>query len=329
MATRFTSFCLVGLIAVTGPAAAQPEGDGEALSLEEVSRKLDNPLSDLWMIFVENDLSRFRGKPADGSKWVNTAIVQPVMPLALTEKWNLVSRPIIPIVTAPKFERPDSVPRRSFEGFNQCPGNCLSQDPRDVFPGITPSTDRKTELGDIVFWSMVSPADPPELPDGSKFVWGIGPSFMFPTATEDQFGSEKWSMGPSAITLRLPPPGGKVTAGLFQQHLFSYGGSGDDDVRMSQFQPIYWYKLPWGQWQVGGFPMITVNWEADSDNKLTLPIELAVSNTFFVGPMPMRIGIGMNYSVVAPDDYGQRWMIKFFIVPVIPKPIKRPLFGEG
>jgi hypothetical protein len=45
--------------------------------------------------------------------------------------------------------------------------------------------------------------------------------------------------------------------------------------------------------------------------------------------MPMRIGIGMNYSVVAPDDYGQRWMIKFFIVPVIPKPIKRPLFGEG
>ena len=185
-------------------------------------------------------------------------------------------------------------------------------------------TSRTTALGDIVFWSMLSPAEPAKLPDDSKFVWGVGPSFMFPSATEDQFGSDKWSMGPSAITLRL---GKKTSLGLFQQHLFSYAGSGDTDVRISQFQPIYWYQLGIGQWQIGGFPMITVNWEADSDDRLTLPIELMISNTFFVGKMPLRVGIGGNYSVVAPDNYGQRWMIKFFIVPVIPKPIKRPIFG--
>ena len=76
--------------------------------------------------------------------------------------------------------------------------------------------------------------EPPKLPDGSSFVWGLGPSFRFPTATEDQFGSEKWSIGPSNILLRLAPPGGRVTMGLFQQHHFSVGGESDrDSVRTS------------------------------------------------------------------------------------------------
>ncbi len=323
-------FAGLAMLAGSGVAIAQPAGAGdEALSLDEVSNKLNNPLSDLWMIFMENDLNRFRGDPADGSEWVNTAIVQPVMPLALTKKWNLVSRPIIPILSAPKFTRPSDVPQQAFDRFNGCggsPATCLSTPPDQIFALASPDTERTTALGDIMFWTMLSPAEPMTLPDDSNFVWGLGPAFMFPTATENQFGTQKWSMGPSAITMRM---GKKTTLGLFQQHLFSYAGDGDvDDVRMSQFQPIYWYKLPWGQWQVGGFPMITVDWEADSDNRLTLPLELGVSNTFFVGPMPLRVGIAANYSVVAPDDYGQRWGIKIFIVPVIPKPIKRALF-EG
>ena len=89
MVRRTTARFLTGLLAlgIAWTAQAQPAGEGgEALSLEEVSRKLDNPLSDLWMIFMENDTARYRGFPARGSKWVNTGIIQPVMPLALTKK---------------------------------------------------------------------------------------------------------------------------------------------------------------------------------------------------------------------------------------------------
>jgi hypothetical protein len=39
-----------------------PEGDAEDMSLEEISRMLDNPLGNLWIIFMENDLGRYRGK---------------------------------------------------------------------------------------------------------------------------------------------------------------------------------------------------------------------------------------------------------------------------
>jgi len=326
--TWLTRILLAATVALTAHGAlGQPGGsddptdgwddDGE-MSLEEISRMLDNPLGNLWVIFLENDLARFKGDPADGWETVNTFMVQPILPIPLTEKWNLVSRPIIPIVSAPKFDL-------SVSRFGDCPGNCDSQTP----PRASVGSDRKTELADTFLWSMLSPAEPPKLPDGSSFVWGIGPSWRFPTATENQFGSEKWSVGPSNILLRLPPPEGHWTLGLFHHHHWSFAGDSDrKNVRTSQFQPIYWYKLPWGQWSIGGFPMINVNWEASNDNKLTLPLELALSNTFFVGPMPIRVVAGFNYSVVRPDDYGQRWMFKLALVPVIPRLIKEPILSR-
>ena len=40
----------------------------------------------------------------------------------------------------------------------------------------------------------------------------------------------------------------------------------------------------------------------------------------------IRMGAGMGYAVENPDDYGMKWYFKFFIVPVIPKPIQGTLF---
>ncbi len=294
------------------------DDEGE-MSIEEISRMLDNPLGNLWIIFLENNLSRFKGDPAQGWETVNTFMVQPILPIGLTKDWNLVTRPIIPIVSAPKFD----IDTRA---FGDCPGNCLSERPasRPI------SSDRETALADSVLWSMLSPAEPPKLPDGSSFVWGIGPSFRFPTATEDQFGSEKWSVGPSNILLRLPPPGGRWTLGLFHHHHFSFAGEGDrQNVRESEFQPIYWYKLTDdGSWNVGGYPMIHVNWQANSGNRLTLPLEIGISRTLFLGPMPVRFIGSFNYSVVRPDDYGQRFMFKFAIVPVLPRLVKEPILSR-
>ncbi len=296
------------------------DDEGE-MSLEEVSRMLDNPLGNFWVIFTENDVARFKGSPASGWETVNTLIVQPILPIGLTEDWNLITRPIVPIVSAPKF---DVSERR----YGDCPPNCNSDDPDDIQSSI--SSDRETELGDITMWSMVSPVDPPKLPDGSNFIWGLGPSFRFPTATEDQFGSEKWSIGPSNVLLRLAPPEGRFTFGLFQQHHFSIGGEGNrDSVRTSQFQPIYWYKLTDdGAWSIGGMPITTVNWKAGNDNKLTLTADLTINRTMFIGPMPVRFIAGFNFSIVRPEDYGQRWMFKFAVSPVIPRLVKEPIFSR-
>ena len=41
----------------------------------------------------------------------------------------------------------------------------------------------------------------------------------------------------------------------------------------------------------------------------------------------MRLEFGVEYSVVNQDDYGEVARIKFNIIPVVPRPIKRALFG--
>ena len=302
---------------------AQTADEGR-MDLEEIARALDNPLGNLWLIFIENDLMRYRGNPAKSSKWINTLLIQPILPVPLTEDWNLVTRPIIPFLTAPEFKLAPKF-------FGDCPGNCNTDPPPDRIGLIDISTSRENAWGDIMLWSMLTPAEPIELSDGGKFVWGLGPSFRFPTATKDQFGSERYSMGPSSILMRLPPRGGSWTLGLFNQHhLWSFGGNDDRDrVKTSQIQYIWWYKLPVeSEISVGAAPMIDVNWEADSDDRWSIPLGLGASTTFFLGKMPIRFGVEFNWFVRSPDNYGKKWMMKFYFVPVIPRLIKEPIFGR-
>ncbi len=49
---------------------------------------------------------------------------------------------------------------------------------------------------------------------------------------------------------------------------------------------------------------------------------------FFMGKMPVRIGLEFDWFVESPDNYGKKWMIKFYFVPVIPRLIKEPIFGD-
>ncbi len=141
----------VGTLLVAAPVAAQDTDEAtddrgdEGMSLDEISRALDNPLGNLWLIFTENQMQRFRGFPADGSQWVNTLLIQPILPVPLTEDWNLVTRPIIPLVTAPRFNAPAGL-------FGDCPPNCNSRPPPDQVVPSSLDSDRKTRWCDIMLW---------------------------------------------------------------------------------------------------------------------------------------------------------------------------------
>ena len=304
--------------------ASEGASGSEGMSLEEISRMMDNPLGNLWILFMENDLMRYRGDPAPGSKWINAFTIQPILPVPLTKNWNLVTRPIIPFLTAPrlKLEAPT---------FGDCPGNCNTEPSPDDLLLSNVRGSRHNGWGDIMVWSMLSPAEPRELSDGSKFVWGAGPAVRLPTATEDQFGSERYSLGPSSVFMRLPAKDGRWTFGLFNQHhLWSFAG--DDDrarVKTSQIQYIWYWKPPIeGEWSIGAAPMIDINWEADSEDRYSVPLGIGASKTTFLGPMPVRFGVEFNWFVKSPDNYGKKFMFKFYIVPVIPRLIKEPLFGS-
>ncbi len=68
---------------------AAPAAD-EPINLEEIAKKMDNPLSNIWIIFNQNDTSLWHGAPNTGADAViNVTTIQPVLPVPLTRDWNL------------------------------------------------------------------------------------------------------------------------------------------------------------------------------------------------------------------------------------------------
>ena len=110
--------------------------------------------------------------------------IQPVIPAQLSKNWKLISRIIQPIVWQP-------------------------------YPNQ--NTGGEYGLGDMNPTFFLSPAKP------GKVIWGAGPAFVVPTATNDILGQGKFSMGPSFVALWQPE---HWTIGALVNNVWSVAGSG-------------------------------------------------------------------------------------------------------
>jgi len=276
------------------PSAAPAAEAKGGMSDEELNRQLINPISNVWSLVFQNNYTQLKNDFGDvpgwdegDDKWYYNLNFQPVLPLHLTRDWNLINRPVFPIFA--------DRPVLESDGFDEVDG-----------------------LGDIGLVSLFSPAK-----TAGGFLWGVGPTFIFPTATKDELGQEKWQAGPAAVGIYL---GKEWIFGAFPQHWWSYAGN---DARKStsqtNIQYFIWRIFP-GQWQVGTGPNILIDWKADDDNKLTLPVGLGVGKLFKFGGLPIKLILEGQYAVIHPDDFGQEWNIRFTVVPVLPSLIKNPIF---
>src|SRR5262245_30358597 len=190
---------LVALTALAAPAGAedpQPTTAGEAPageaepSMTEINKKLTNPVSDLWSITFQQNNYRLDPGQGHGQRWSSNLLFQPVLPVAISEDWNLITRPVIPLFVSQPHPDPD--------------------DPSDI--------DRKTAFGDITFLNMVSPS--PQLAGG--WLLGIGPSWILPSAASDWTGRGKSQVGPGASVGYLAD---KWILAAFVQNWWSFAGS--------------------------------------------------------------------------------------------------------
>ena len=53
-----------------------------------------------------------------------------------------------------------------------------------------------------------------------------------------------------------------------------------------------------------------------------------MAKTTKIGKLPVKFQLGVEYSVVSQDDFGQRAQFRIQITPVIPSLIKDPIFGK-
>lgn len=157
-------------VAVEGTEVGTEHTPAAATNSEELRKAAQNPIANLISLPVQENLN-FGNGPADRTQSILN--IQPVIPLSLSENWNLIVRWITPVIYQPL-----PVP--------QPPGPPMQQ------TGVS-------GLGDMNPSFFVSPKK-------SKVIWGIGPTFVFPTATNTTYlGQGKLSMGPTVVALVQPP----------------------------------------------------------------------------------------------------------------------------
>ena len=153
-----------------------------------------------------------------------------------------------------------------------------------------------------------------------NWLLGVGPTFIFPTASSDYTGQGKWQVGPAALVGYLSK---KWILGALFQNWTSFNGSGNrPDTNQLNLQPIAAYFLPDG-WSIGYSGNVLANWKADKAGDVwTIPLGLSVSKVVKLGKLPVRFALAGQYMIHHPDTFGQKWNIHFMVVPVIPKLIK-------
>jgi hypothetical protein len=66
-------------------------------------------------------------------------------------------------------------------------------------------------------------------------------------------------------------------------------------------------------------PIITANWEADSDNQWLVPLGGGgAGRVFRSGPQPVNVGLQAYYNVEKPQ-FGPNWSLRFAISFLFPK----------
>lgn len=141
---------------------AQTKEDSSTASAEELAKQLANPVASLISVPLQNNFE-FNVGLLEGFKY--NLNIQPVIPISINEKWNMISRTIIPVISQ---------------------------------SDVTGNGNNETGLGDIVQSIFFSPK---EAKNG--LVWGVGPVFLLPTATHNALGGDKWGVGPNALVLKL------------------------------------------------------------------------------------------------------------------------------
>lgn len=290
---------------------------GGTSDLAKMAQKANNPLSDVWLLLVQNDTTVFDGDLLDNrnedSKVLNSLKIQPVMPVPVFGgDWNLIFRPVIQVVSAPLDSDVGSL-----AGLNQgqiAADPSLSQIAQDPF-------GRTNGLGDSVLLTLLGP----NRDDG--FVWGAGATQIFPTATEDVLGQGKWQAGPAALAVLLGNQSGGLgienwNIGALAQHWWSYAGeSNRAHTNQSNIQYFINWRLNDTQ-LIGMTPNIQINWNADSGEKLSFPVGLGFIGMFRIGRLPIRWGVEAQYYVISPDAIGPQWNFKVFFAPIILNPFK-------
>jgi len=238
----------------------------------DIAMQLSNPVASLISLPLQNNFDWGGGPNGDGFQY--RINIQPVIPFDLNEHWNLISRTILPYI-----DQQDVIGTTSQSGFS--------------------------DIVQSLFFS-------PKAPTAGGWIWGAGPAFLLPTATDDLLGTEKWGGGPTAVFLRQE---NGWTVGMLANHIWSFAGEdARQDVSATLLQPFLTYTT-------GTHTTFSLNTESSYDwenSQWTVPVNLGVSQLLKIGGSPVQFQLGGRYYAETPDN-GPEWGLRFTITFLWPR----------
>ena len=233
-------------------AAEAPKSQGT-----DLAAAAQNPIASTISVPFENN---FQFGADGGLQYVLN--LQPVIPHSLSENWNLIHRPILPVVY------------QSATIFGA---------PRPPQAG-----SKEWGLGDTLYAAYFSPKK------SGDWIWGIAPAVQLPTATGKEFGAQEWGLGASAVALQIKKP---WLYGVLVTNVWSLESS----ASAFMLQPILVYNLDSG-WFVETAPQLSANWQAPSSERWVIPLGGGVGKITKIGKQPIALRMHFYWNVERPDN---------------------------
>jgi hypothetical protein len=292
---RWTCLAAIATLSLTLITPLNSQAQQPSAETGDLQKATQNPVAGLISVPIQSN-TNFGIGPFDRNQGVLN--IQPVVPVNLSENWNLIVRWITPIIWQPA---PGTANLEVYGIVENTPAYFAAQDVQ-AHAGVF-------GLGDMTPTFFFSPAKP------HKVIWGAGPMFALPTATGRVLGQGKLSVGPSLVVLTQPGP---WTIGALVNNIWSVAGPSDRaNVNQMLLQYFINYNLKKG-WSISISPTITANWKASSGNVWTVPVGGGVGRVFRLGFQPVNVSVAFFGNVVHPVD-GSPWGMRLQMSFLFPK----------
>jgi hypothetical protein len=307
MKSNHLKFLLAALAGVLSINASAQHSD------EELAKQLANPVASLISVPFQSNWDFNMGPLDEGTQYKLN--FQPVIPFSLGQDWNLITRTIVPYISQedvfkgplPKFPGvPDEVlalyPRAFHHDIERAAEKVFNKAVKKAYP----VDHHQDGLSDILQSFFLSPKEPV-----GGWILGFGPALLYPTATDDKLGTEKWAAGPTAVVLKQQ---GGWTYGVLTNHLWSYAGNDERrNVNQTFVQPFLTY-ITKTKTTFALNSESTYDW---NNSQWLVPVNLQVSQLVRFGKLPVQFQVGGRYYAEGPSG-APEWGLRFTITPLFP-----------